>query len=152
MIGNAQEIIQWLFEQDREKVFEIKERKLKRTLTQNAYYWTLTGELARALRTTPEETHKAMILRYSTYEVVSVRSDIDVKPFFKYYRSIGTGEVNGRTFTHYAIYKGSSEMDSKEFSQLLDGLISECQEVGIPTLTPAEAAALKFMEANDGRH
>ena len=29
MIGNAQAIIAWLFEQDKEKIFEIKEKKKK---------------------------------------------------------------------------------------------------------------------------
>ena len=37
-------------------------------------------------------------------------------------------------------------MDSKEFSVLLDGLISECEEQGIPVLTPDEVAKLKYIE------
>ena len=36
-------------------------------------------------------------------------------------------------------------MDSKEFAVLLDGVISECEQVGIPTLTPPEIAKLKFI-------
>lgn len=35
MIGNAKVIIEYLFNQDREKIFEIKEKKNKRSLTQN---------------------------------------------------------------------------------------------------------------------
>ena len=58
---------------------------------------------------------------------------------------IGKGTVNGKEFTHYKIYKGSSQMDSKEFAILLDGVRSECEEVGIPTLTPSEIAQLKFI-------
>ena len=39
MIGNAKAIIQWLFDQqDAEKLYEIKEKKSKRSLTANAYY------------------------------------------------------------------------------------------------------------------
>jgi hypothetical protein len=34
-------------------------------------------------------------------------------------------------------------MDSKEFSMLLDGLIYECKEQGINTMTPAELLKLK---------
>ena len=37
-------------------------------------------------------------------------------------------------------------MNTKEFSILLDGVISECNEVGIPTLTHDEVARLKFIE------
>ena len=50
MIGNSQEIIQWLFEQDREKQFTIKEYKPKRSLSQNAYAWKLITEIGNILR------------------------------------------------------------------------------------------------------
>ena len=147
MIGNAKAIIQWLFDQqDAEKLYEIKEKKSKRSLTANAYYWSLLNQLASVMRTSSEEVHFMMLRRYGVCEVVSVRSDINVKGYFKYYKEIGHGTVEGKDFCHYKIYKGSSEMDSKEFSVLLDGLISECEEVGIPTLTPDEVAKLRFIE------
>ena len=145
MIGNAQVIIQWLFEQDKGKIFEIKEKKQKRTLTANAYYWSLLNQLASVLRLNNDECHFLMLQRYGQYEVISVLSEIDLHGYFKYYKEIGHGTVQGKKFTHYKIYKGSSEMDSKEFSVLLDGVISECEQVGIPTLTPSEVAKLKFI-------
>ena len=46
MTGNSQDIIQWLFTQDRETLFEIKEFKQHRTLSQNAYVWKLINEIA----------------------------------------------------------------------------------------------------------
>lgn len=147
MIGNAKAIIQWLFDQqDAEKLYEIKEKKSKRSLTANAYYWSLLNQLASVMRTSSEEAHFMMLKRYGQYEVISVLSDIDIHGYFKYYKEIGHGTVDGKDFCHYKIYKGSSEMDSKEFSVLLDGLISECEEVGIPTLTPDEVAKLRFIE------
>ena len=87
-----------------------------------------------------------MLKRYGVYEVVSVRSDIKVDGYFRYYEAIGKSDLDGKEFTHYKIYKGSSEMDSKEFSVLLDGLISECEDQGIPVLTPDEVAKLKYIE------
>ena len=87
-----------------------------------------------------------MLRRYGVCEVVSVRSDINIKGYFKYFDIIGQSELDGKEFTHYKIYKGSSQMDSKEFSVLLDGLISECEEQGIPVLTPDEVAKLKYIE------
>lgn len=146
MIGNAEKIIQWLFQQDREKIFEIKEKKAKRTLTQNAYYWVLLHELAKALKIDNDTMHKMMLERYGVYEVISVQSSIDLTGYFKYFEEIGSGTVNGKEFTHYKIYKGSSCMDSKEFTVLLDGLISDCEEMGIPTLTKTEVERLKFIE------
>lgn len=145
MIGNAQVIIQWLFEQDKDKIYEIKEKKQKRTLTANAYYWSLLNQLASVLRLNNDECHFLMLQRYGQYEVISVLSEIDLHGYFKYYKEIGHGRTQGKDFTHYKIYKGSSQMDSKEFSVLLDGVISECEQVGIPTLTPAEVVSLKFI-------
>ena len=147
MIGNAKAIIQWLFDQqDAEKLYEIKEKKSKRSLTANAYYWSLLNQLASIMRTSSDEAHFMMLRRYSVCEVVSVRSDIKVDGYFRYYEAIGQSNLDGKEFTHYKIYKGSSQMDSKEFSVLLDGLISECEEVGIPTLTSDEVAKLRFIE------
>lgn len=145
MIGNAQAIIAWLFEQDKEKIFEIKEKKKKRSLTANSYYWSLLNQLASVMRMDNQECHFLMLKRYGQYEVVSIRSDVSLHGFFKYYEEIGKGKVNGKEFTHYKIYKGSSQMDSKEFAILLDGVRSECEEIGIPVLTPSEIAQLKFI-------
>ena len=147
MIGNAKAIIQWLFDQqDVEKLYEIKEKKSKRSLTANAYYWSSLNQLASLMRASSEEVHFMMLKRYGVCEVVSVRSDINIKGYFKYFDIIGQSDLDGKEFTHYKIYKGSSEMNSKEFSILLDGLISECEGVGIPTLTPDEVAKLRFIE------
>lgn len=146
MIGNAKTIIQWLFDQqDAEKLYEIKEKKSKRSLTANAYYWSLLNQLASVMRMDNQECHFIMLKRYGQYEVVSIRSDVILHGYFKYYEEIGKGTVNGKEFTHYKIYKGSSQMDSKEFAILLDGVRSECEEVGIPTLTTSEIAQLKFI-------
>ena len=46
MLVNAEEVIKFLFEQDKEKIWEIKEYKSKRSLSQNAYFYKLNGEIA----------------------------------------------------------------------------------------------------------
>ena len=149
MIGNPQTIIKWLCEQPTEKIFEIKEKKNRRTLTANAYYWALVNQLSGVLRISSDECHELMLKRYGQCEFVSVLSDIDISGYFKYYEVAGHGTVQGKDFTHYKIYKGSSQMDSKEFSILLDGVISECDSVGIPTLTPDEISRLKFIQGKE---
>ena len=150
MIGNARAIIQWLFDQqDAEKLYEIKEKKSKRSLTANAYYWSLLNQLASVMRISSDEVHFMMLRRYGVCEVVSVRSDIKVDGYFRYYEEIGKSDLDGKEFCHYKIYKRSSEMNSKEFSVLLDGLISECEDQGIPVLTPAEVAKLKYIEMRE---
>ena len=147
IIGTAEEIIHWLFEQPKGgQLYEIKERKRKRTLTQNAYYWAMLNQLGRVLRIPTSELHFRMLKEHAPFEVVSVRSDIDVSGYFRYYEEIGTGFAGGREFTHYRVYKGSSHMDSAEFSRLIDGAREECEAQGIPVLTRGEIARLKYIE------
>ena len=143
MLGTPQQIIEWLFNQDRDKVFEIKEHREKRSLTANAYAWALIGKIADVLRTSKDEVYLLMLKRYGQSEVVSVLSFIDVSGYFKYYEKIGSGTVQGKEFNHYRIFRGSSEYDSKEMAILIDGIISEAKELEIETLPPREIERLK---------
>ena len=145
MIGKASEIIKWLFEQDREKVFEVKEHKEKRSLNANAYAWSLITKIADALRTSKEECYLEMLKRYGQSEIVSVLSEINVEGYFKYYEPIATATLQGKEFTHYKIYKGSSEYDSLSNSILIEGIVSEAKELGIETIPPNEIERLKTM-------
>jgi hypothetical protein len=145
MIGTPQEIIQWLFQQDRDKVFEVKEHKEKRSLNANAYAWSLITKIADALRTSKEECYLEMLKRYGQSEIVSVLSCIDVSGYFKYYEPLATATLQGKEFTHYKIYKGSSEYDTREMSILIDGIVSEAKELGIETIPPKEIERLKTM-------
>ena len=138
MRGRPSDLVTWLFEQPKDKVFEVKEYHPKRSLNANAYAWALIGKIADVLRKSKEEVYFEMLKAYGQSEFVSVRSDIDVKGYFKYYEEYGKGHVEGREFTHYKVYKGSSEFDSREMSILLDGIIQEAKAQGIETITPAE--------------
>ena len=143
MIGNAEAIIQYLFQQDRDKLFEVRDYAKKRSLTANAYFWVLINEIANVTKLSKDEIHLQMLKEYGQNEVFSIRSDIDVSRYLKYYEEIGKGKVNGKEFTHYRVFKGSSEMDSREMAILIDGVVQEAEQLGIPTLTPNEIARLK---------
>lgn len=143
MIGNAEAIIQYLFQQDRDKLFEVRDYAKKRSLTANAYFWVLVNEIANVTKQSKDEIHLQMLKEYGQNEVFSIRSDIDVSRYLKYYEEIGKGKVNGKEFTHYRVFKGSSEMDSREMAILIDGVVQEAEQLGIPTLTPNEIARLK---------
>lgn len=145
MIGNSQEISQWLWNQPRDELFEIKQFKQHRTLTQNAYLWKLINEIANKVNKTKEEVYLQMLKDYGQSEVVSMLSSINPKGYFKYYEPIGTGIVNDKEFTHYKIYKGSSEFTTLEMKYLLDGVIQECENLGIPTLTQEQIERMKLI-------
>lgn len=145
MTGNPLQIIQWLYNQEKEKIFEIKEYKQKRSLSQNAYAWKLINELANKIGMSKEEMYMKMLKAYGQSEIISMLSTINPKGYFKYFEEIGTGIVNNKEFTHYRIYKGSSEYDTLEMKYLLDGIIQECENVGIPTLTQSEIERMKLV-------
>lgn len=145
MIGKAEQIIQWLFKQDIEKEFEIHEKKVKRSKSQNAYAWELIGKIGDTLRKSKDEIYLEMLKSYGQSEVVSMISSINPNGYFKYYEAIGTGIVNNKEFTHYRIFKGSSEFDTKEMTIFIDGIIQECKQLDIETLTPEQIASMNLI-------
>lgn len=147
--GHPQDIAQWLWTQDREKLFLCKEIKPKRSRSQNSYYWELNDKLASALRMDRNELHFHMLKAYADCEVMTVLETVPLDDYFKYAEVFAHGRLNGKDYKHVRIYKPSSKMDSKEFSRLLDGMIAECEQQGIPTLTPQEIAKMKFVEPKE---
>lgn len=142
--GTPDKLVQVLFNLDKDKKYVLKEYKEKRSLDQNAYAWKLITEIGNILRKSKEEVYLIMLKDYGQSEIVSMLSSINPKGYFKYYESIGTGIVNNKEFTHYKVYKGSSEFDSKEMSIFIDGIVQECKQLGIETLTPDEIARLNL--------
>lgn len=145
MVGKADEVIKWLLSQDREKLFEVKPYRQKRSLNANSYAWVLINEIANRLRTSKDEVYQEMLKRYGQSKVISVLSEIDISRFVKYYEEIGKGHVEGKEFTHYRCYIGSSEYDSREMAILIDGIISEAQELGIDTLPTTAVERMKAL-------
>ena len=145
MIGKAEEIVQWLWGQDRSKVFEIKEHREKRSLTANAYAWTLMGKIADALRVSKDEVYLQMLEDYGQSLLIPVRVGEKPDGYFKYFKYITTSEINGKEADWYKVFKGSSEYDTREMAILIDGIISEARNMDIETLPPAEIQRLKEM-------
>lgn len=146
MIGNAKAIIEYLFNQNKDKLYEIKEHKKKRTLTQNAYYWVLVNEIANQMKLSKEEIHFRLLKDYSQIALITIKSNVDIKEYIRYYEFERKTNISGVKFNIYKVYKGSSEMDKKEFNILLEGTIQEAKQLGIPTLTPNEIAKLRYVE------
>ena len=142
MIGTSNKIITYLLEQEKDKKFELKEYKEKRSLNANNYYWQLVTELGNVLRMDKEDLHFLLLQKYGQSEMISVVAEVDMKDYLKYYTGAGESDLNGKTFKHYKVYKGSSEMDKKEMSILINGLVEECKIQGIETKTPAEINSL----------
>lgn len=133
---------------DQDKVYDVKIEPFseKRTKSMNSYYWVLVTELASKLNTSKDELHAELIKQYAPRDYLSMLSQVNINDYFPYYDLQSTYKSNGNTFKSYLVYKRSSDMNKNEFRGLLDGLISECHECGISTMTPQEIELLKFME------
>lgn len=121
----------------------LEEKKEKRSLNANAYAWVLIGKIADALRTGKDEVYLKMLKRYGQSEIVSILSSIDIKGYFKYYEVAGNSTLNNKEFTHYKVFKGSSEYDTKEMAILIDGIVSEAKDLKIETLPPYQLEEMK---------
>lgn len=149
MTGRAEEIVKWLFGQDREKVFEIKEYKERRSLNANALLWKCLGDLASALRSDKWTVYLQMLKRYGTYTYICVKPKVveAVKKQWRECEEIGTINIDGQEAVQLLCYFGSSTMNTKEFSVLLEGVISEMKEMGLDVPDKDLERVVKQLEA-----
>lgn len=131
---------------DKDKLsIDVKPHREKRSLNSNAYAWLLIGKIADIVRAGKDEIYLQMLKRYGQSELISVLSHIPIEHYVKYYEEAGESKLNGKMFTHYRVYKGSSDFDSREMSIFIDGVVSEAKELGIQTETPDEIAKMKSL-------
>jgi hypothetical protein len=124
---------------------EIKQHRHKRSLDANAYMWVLLSELAAALHTTKDELYLVMLERYGVFTHVVVKPNVvdRVKQEWRTVRELGEVTIKGQTGIQLQCFFGSSTYDTAEMARLIDGVVSECKELDIETMTPAELALLK---------
>lgn len=135
--GNALKLIQWLYNQDKTKIFEIKEYKPKRNIKQNDKYWKLLNELALILKISKEELHFKMLKDYSVRYQVLVPANYEIRGI-EYYEKKSKIIKDGKEFIVYEVYVPSHELNESEFALLLQGLCEECKSQGIDTRSPEE--------------
>lgn len=148
MIGHKSDVIKWILDANGEQ-FEAKVWHPKRSLTANSYYWALLSELAQALRTSKEELHEVMIDRYGVIEgtVITMKSEIPIRRLGGHWRLM---KSDGKWSAYVQLLR-SSDMNTSQFSALLDGLIEECREQGIETIPESEILRLRGYIREDSR-
>lgn len=149
MIGKPRDLIVYLATCDDSKDYEVKEYKQKRSLDANAYYWVLIIQIANTVRASKEEIHLKMLKEYGETYSMLLPADKSVKGLVKYYEIESVIKRGDKKFVSYKAYLPSSEMNTKQMSVLIDGVVGEAKELGIETLTPREINELK-MRWNNG--
>lgn len=120
---------------------EIKIKRKRRSLNANAYLWEVLGRMAAAvLKSDKDSVYLMMLERYGVYTHVCVKSATveRVKQEWRTVRELGEITINGQKAVQLQCYFGSHTYNSKEFSVLLDGVLSEAAQLGIETLSEAD--------------
>lgn len=124
----------------------------KRSLDSNALYWLLTGRIAKAIGSSLSEVHNLNLRRYGvpftvddkivyayledsvdTEKSVLQNESVHLKPT----SSVREGN-KGKMYRAYMVMKGSKDLTRSEMATLIDGVISECKEMGLEYRKPWE--------------
>lgn len=135
---------------------KVSKHRAKRSLDANAYYWSLLGKLAAALKISNNYCHNIMLRRYGVpeefdgkpvYIVIPDTDEAEIKANeSETYHIKPTANVregnDGNMYRTYILLRGSHGYDTAEMSRLISGIRDECQQCGIPVETPDEIAQL----------
>ena len=134
---------------------EIKKHYRSRSLDANAKAWVLIDALAEKLRTSKTEIYRKAIREIGgVNEVICIKDITDesgcnsVELLCKNWKAHGKGwmtEVEPSKLSgckNVTLWYGSSSYDSKQMADLISELVEECNEQGIPTMSPKEKERL----------
>ncbi len=141
------QIISWLYSQDKDKKFDIKEHKNKRSLNANSYCWLLLGKIADVIGNTKEEVYRDYIKNKGIYKIITMSSEA-VSTFKKVWQDRGLGWVCETSETKIAgltdviAYYGTSSYNTKQMANFIDYVVQECENLGIETKSQEEINSL----------
>lgn len=123
---------------NKDYIFEVKELKSKRTIQQNKYMWALIHEIAHhesiqqsevdIYSLVLEEANAKYIYLLGTKEV-----EDELKKNFRAVRVVRPTVENGKEFIVYKCFVGTSKMDTKEMTKVIDIIVAWAKELGIET-------------------
>ena len=129
---------------------DIKLWRPKRSLAANRFMWKLIDMIVRETHLTKNEVYRNEIKEIGGVSDVYLMLDEAVERFCRQWESQGlgwqteiVGSENGKTTV--IAYYGSSTFDTAQFSQLIDNLMFEAQQLGINTDTPEKQAWIESL-------
>lgn len=160
MTGNAEKIIVWLMNQDKNKLYDIKEHRSRRSMDANAYYWVLVGKLAKKLNISTARLHNLLLRDHGLPFMIDGHISMQPIPDTEaaeeqvlesstYHLKPTSGVIEGKDgiYRWYIVLRGSSTYNTEEFSGLLNRIVAECKEQGIETMTPEELHRMRLDNA-----
>lgn len=135
-------------EPDKEYALTVEEKKQKRSLDANALFWVLCGKLAAKTRISKTEIYRHYIKEIGgNFDVICIQ-DKALEHFRKLWeeghigRFTETEESKLQGCTNVIVYYGSSDYNTEQMSRLIDMVVQDCEEQGIPTYNQEELQKL----------
>ena len=124
---------------------EIKQFRQKRSLDANSYLWVLLNKQAVLLNTNKDELYIQALSNYGVFTHIVVKANVvdRVISEWKTVRELGNVTINGQDGIQLQCFFGSHDYNSKEFSTLLDGVVNDCKDLGIETISTNELERMK---------
>jgi len=110
----------------------------------------LCDKIADAIRSTKTEVYKMAVREVGVFHDMAVLEE-DVEEVDRVWRNNGIGWFTDKFDSkldgckRMRFYHGSSLYDSKQMSRLIDYVIAEAQELGIPVVSDEELEMMKSM-------
>ena len=151
MTGNTQQVLMWLFDMDKDAVWDIEPHKEHkgRSLNANSYFHVLVQKLAQAQQppVSLAKCKNMMIAAYGQPEYIDgqqaiIKSNVPQEKMqeieYLHTALVKISEENGTECYFYRIYRGTHTYNNIEMQKLIEGVAQECKDAGIETATPAE--------------
>lgn len=165
MTGNTQQVLMWLFDMDKDAVWDIEPHKEKRRLTQNAYYWVLLEKIAIKTRVPKVKLHNinlrhlGLIERVGDKPVYILLEDTEeveeqtllTTTYHLSPRSKTKHGNDGKTYRWYVMLRGSSSFTVSEMQALVELAVQDATAQGIEVLTPNELEHMREIEKEHER-
>lgn len=129
---------------------EINKHKEKRRINANNYFWLMLQKLCELQELDTIEEYKKRVKELGIFRIFRIEKE-NVKTFKIIWEEKGiawfveefdTEYVGNIEFKILHAYYGSSSFDKKQMSRLIDGLVQDCQAVGIETKSESEIKSL----------
>ena len=135
-------------EDAKQYVMTIKEKKKKRSLDANSYFWLLCDKLAEKTRIPKTEIYRNYIKEIGGVSDTVCVLDKAVDKLCEAWEQNGLGWQTDRYrskmkgCTNVVLYYGSSTYDSKQMSRLIELIVQDCNINEIETLPPEQLQML----------
>jgi hypothetical protein len=130
----------------------ITKKREARSLDANAYLWVLIGKISfhKDIVLSKINVYKEAIKDYGVSAIIPIKNE-QMKDILRWHVDAKLGNSfdiigackNFEDYTNVRFFYGSSGYTKDQMSRLIDGVVADCKDLGIETLTPSEIERMK---------